>query len=112
MDAKQFLKDHEAEAFKKIACAMGKEDVHAEFERVDEDSPYTDEHVVWFAGKGGQDIFDPLTNAEQWIECLMWYRGKVWGQQGSMRSCYRKVSRAVDTHEALLIAILEFIGGE
>jgi len=103
--AKHYLKEHRQEALKKIAEAA-----------------YPDKEVkvrlVWEYGMPielvlvDDDIFEPLKDAEQWIECLMWYRGKVWEQQGSMRSCYRKVSRAVDTHEALLIAILDMVGDE
>jgi len=105
MNTKQSVKEHRQAALKKIAEAV-----------------YPDKEVkvrlVWEYGMPiervlvDDDIFEPLKDAEQWIECLMWYRGKVWEQQGSMHACHRKVSQSVDTREALLVAILRMMGDE
>jgi len=99
MDAEQLLKDHEAEAFKKIACAMGKDDfIRKDF------------LGIWCA----PETFNPLTNAEQWLECQNFYRNnlvdRLIGQQADTEF-YRMMFIATESREALLIAILEFIGG-
>jgi len=95
MKDKQYLKEHEAEALKKIAEALGYKPARNRFG-----------YPCISSG-----AFDPRKNAEQWIECLMWYIDKVWDQQGSMHACHRKIAQSVDTREALLVAILKMIGG-
>jgi len=103
MKDKQYLKEHKAEALKKIAEAMGK----IVFIRT---QVFSYKEVCYCDASGNEEVFNPLTNAEQWFECLMWYRCKVWEQHDSMHACYRKVSQSVDTREALLVAILELKG--
>jgi len=96
MNAKQYLKDHEAEAFKKIAEAMGRE-----------------YQTLWDDGTGCYPevtFFNPLVNAEQWIECLMWYREKLWSKDGIYSNSdwmHEQVHDATESREALLIAILD-----
>jgi len=104
MNAKQFLKEHETEALKKIAETMGK----VVFIRT---QVFSHREVCYCDDSGNEEVFNPLTNAEQWIECLMRYIDKVWDRQGAIHVCHRKISQSVDTREALLVAILEMTGG-
>jgi len=102
MNAEQYLKEHEEEALKKIAQA-----VYPNMDTVTQG----DKTYIWHPLEQSHELFSPRKDAEQWIECLMWYRSKVWEQQGSMHACHRKVSQSVDTRIALLVAILDMIGG-
>jgi len=108
---KTYLEEHQAEAFGKIAEAMGKDDV----------SLYNpDEHGWTQCGVGSRGFdgfywFNPLTNAEQWVECLFWFR------RTKLKSCDNAgdfigesiiFTNATESRESLLFAILEYIGGE
>jgi len=60
MKDKQYLKEHEAEALKKIAEAMGKEQVCII------ELPHSwSEKSVRYLGEYGMVEFNPLTNADQ-----------------------------------------------
>jgi len=97
MNAEQFLKKHEPEALTKIAKALGYKPAWNRFG-----------YPCISSG-----AFDPRTNAEQWIECLMWYRHRV-----THRDLEISVEDALfllyatESREALLIAILKLIGDE
>jgi len=97
VNAEQFLKDHQAEAFKKIACTMGKDAFISK-----------DCLGICYA----PEAFNPLTNAEQWITCLFYYRARVQACKGGEGLEKWAMIAATESREALLIAILEFIGGE
>jgi len=90
MNAEQYLKDHEAEAFKKIAEVMGRE-----------------YQTLWDDGTGCYPevtFFNPLVNEEQWIECLMYARQFC---AGSGNYAEIVLNLETGTREALLIAILD-----
>jgi len=94
MNAEQFLKEHEAEALKKIAEAMGRE-----YQTLWDDETGCYPEVTFF---------NPLTNAEQWVECSMWYRRKI-HNLSDLKYFMACIGRANKSREALLIAILELI---
>jgi len=104
MKDKQYLKEHKAEALKKIAEAIGKDDVQLF------NMPFSATEVIF---KGDYDLvqFNPLMNSEQWIECLMWYRHHVTHRdleisvEDALSLLY-----ATESREALLVAILELKG--
>jgi len=109
MDAAQFLKDHESEAFKKIAEAVYK-DCTVSLQLSDLQSGID---VVMHAGKWECSvIFRPVTDAEQWITCLFYYRARVQACKGGEGIEKWAMIAATESREALLIAILEFIEGE
>ena len=84
------------EKLKKIAEAMGKKC-----------------SVGIYTGKlwtGNEYVdFNPLKNAEQWIECLMWFRSELKGSKGGSQVVV-DFWLSTESREALLEAILEFIG--
>jgi len=105
MNAEQFLKEHETEALKKIAEAV----------RPDKDVEIC---MAWECGIPielvcvDDDIFEPLEDGEQWIECLVWYRKAYMDTEDYYISGMTGVLfNATESREALLVAILELIGG-
>jgi len=94
MNAEQFLKKHEPEALTKIAEALGYQPARNRFG-----------YPCISSG-----AFDPRTNAEQWIECALWLRTAILDSQigNGVGECMWM--QATESREALLIAILEFIG--
>jgi len=101
MNAEQFLKKHEEEALKKIAEAMGK----TVFIRT---QAFSYKEVCYCDTSGNEEVFNPLTNAEQWVECSMWYRRKI-HSLSDLKYFMVCIGRANESREALLIAILELI---
>lgn len=107
MNAETYLKEHQAEAFKLIAEAQCKD---AKIICNDEASQRALRLIQYVEADG--ERYNPLTNAEQWIECLMWFRNYLWQETDEYASmCHRIFSNAASSREALLIAILKMIGG-
>jgi len=102
MKDKQYLKEHKAEALKKIAEAMGK----IVFIRT---QVFSYKEVCYCDASGNEEVFDPLTNAEQWIECLIWYRRNIYNL-ADLKYFMACICRATESREALLVAILELKG--
>jgi len=100
MDAEQFLKDHQAEAFKKIGSWLGK------------DIKFNYANKPFYVEGIRRVYYNPLTNAEQWITCLFYYRARVQVCKGGEGLEKWAMIAATESREALLIAILEFIGSE
>jgi len=96
---KTYLQDNQAEAFKKIAEAIGYHCVNGMAEGV---------RVYWL-DKCRVEEFNPLTNAEQWIECLFWYRAKLYCLAIDDFMASTSLTCATSSREALLIAILEVV---
>jgi len=102
VNAKQFLKENQLEALKKIGIWLGKD---IKFNYANE--PYYVEGIR-------RIYFKPLTNAEQWIECQNLYRNNLVdmliGQQTDTEF-YRMMFLATASRESLLIAILDLVDG-
>jgi len=96
MNAEQFLKENQSEAFKTIGIWLGKD---IKFNYANE--PYYVEGIR-------RVYFNPRTNAEQWIECLMYARQFCSGSGNYMEI---DLNQATESRESLLIAILDMIGG-
>jgi len=103
MNAEQYLKEHRQEALKKIAKAIGKDDVQLF------NVPFGATEVMFHIRDYGVMKFNPLINAEQWIECLVWYKEErsTWNQRDILTDFWN----ATVSRKALLIAILRMIGG-
>ena len=93
MNGQEFLEKHQTEAFKVIARAMGRE-----YQTLLDDGTGCYPEATFF---------NPLTNGEQWIECLMYAR-KFRPSTGQYHEI--DLNDATASRESLLIALLERIG--
>ena len=102
---KDYLKYNEPEAFQRIARALNKQ-CCLDYEG----------YECWLIDDKQPTVeFNPLTNAEQWIECMTWYRIellKKCNNSGELHSAAIVFTNATHSRETLLVDMLNLLNSD